>query len=414
MKTYKSHRILNIGLFSLCFMWILLGTSCKKQENSSITPIITKVSLVDDSTFDSTFSKAKRGTLIVIRGENLQDAITVYFNGMAADFNPVYNTSTNLIVRIPENAPAKGTSPDLIVPNEIQLITKHGEAKFSFSIELPPPTIYSVSNENVLPGDSVYFYGTSFFGIEKVIFPGNLEVTDFSTNSLGTILKTVAPINMTERGPVSIQSIFGSYTTFHSINNINGPEVFNNFDDVNFYNGSGGYSVKVSNSPIDFPGNNGNYGVFDASGIPAGNQGWTDPGRSVNLAKKVLISPDSLGVSAGKYAIKFEIFVKEPWEAGVMRIVPSTLSTPTYTALYKPWALTSTQKFVTEGWVTATIPLTDFKLSSGTGESARTLSDLINVSGINAINLRFYAESGAAVGRIHMAVDNMRLVRIIP
>lgn len=410
MKIYKENPLFRTSFYLICLL--LLLASCSKDDVAEGIPVITGVSLVDEAKFDSTFTKASRGTVIVIRGNNINDITAVYFNDLAADFNPVYNTSDNLIIRIPENAPTIGTNPN--VSNEIRVITKRGEAKYSFVLELPPPTISYISNENAKPGDSIYIHGSSFFGVEKIVFPGDIESTEFSANEDGTILGTIVPNNMNSRGPVSVYTAFGFTSTFVSINNINGPEIFNNFDDVNYYNGSGGYSVAVSNSSVNFPGNHGNYGVFDAVGIAAGNQSWDAAGRSVNLAKKVLISPDSLGVSASKYAIKFEIFVKVPWESGVMRVVHSTLSgKPTHTALYKPWSTSPSKTYQTTGWVTVTIPLTDFKLSSGVGDSAKTVSDLIDITGTNAFNLRFYAESGIPVARIHMAVDNMRLVRIV-
>ncbi len=411
MKILRKISIIGIS-FSLLGM-LLFGTSCKKESNSGGMPVITKVSLVDPLKFDSTFTKASRGTVIVLRGENINDATEVYFNDYPADFNPVYNTKNNLILMIPEDAPTIGTDADVVVPNEIRLVTKHGVARFSFVLQLPPPTIYSLSNENALPGDSIFIYGSSYFGVEKITFPGNIEVTNFTTNKEGTVLKTVVPSNLTSRGPISVQTVFGVGTTFFSINNINGPGVINNFDDIDFYNvPGGGYSVAVSNSSVNFPGNYGKYGVFDVASITAGNPNWYEAGRSITLGKQKLISVDSLGEPASKYALKFEIFVKTPWVAGQMRITHSTIPTPTYTAIYKPWASLPSKSYQTTRWETVTIPLTDFKLNNGLGESAQTLSNLLDNTGTNGIHLRFYSEAGIPVGKVYMAVDNMRLIRI--
>ncbi len=153
-------------LFLLLVMAGLVQFACTK-ENGGGTPVISSVRLVDSTKRDSFFTMAQPGTLIAIQGSNLDGLQAVYFNDTAAYFNPVYATSSNIIVTIPSTTQTKATNPD--VPNLIRVETDHGTATYSFELFLDPPVITSIALDN--SGTMVTIKGMNFQGIQKITFP---------------------------------------------------------------------------------------------------------------------------------------------------------------------------------------------------------------------------------------------------
>src|SRR4051794_39593896 len=121
----------------LLLLIILAGLAqfaCRKDNGDSGTPAITNIRLVDPTHSDSSLTGALPGTLIVIQGHNLGGLQSVFFNDTAAYFNPVYTTSTNIIVSIPATAPTKAADPN--VQNIIKVVTDHGTVTYSFNLYL--------------------------------------------------------------------------------------------------------------------------------------------------------------------------------------------------------------------------------------------------------------------------------------
>ena len=126
-------------LFLVC-MAGLMELGCSKNGGKG-SPVITNVRPLDTAKKDLKVIGASPGSEIVLQGHDLDGAQQIYFNDTLAYFNPVYNTSTNLIVVIPGTAQTAATNPS--VPNTIRLVTDHGTTTYSFSLILPPPTISS-------------------------------------------------------------------------------------------------------------------------------------------------------------------------------------------------------------------------------------------------------------------------------
>src|SRR3954468_22749150 len=146
------------------FLFILLFTlvcctqiACKKDGSSM--PVITGVHLLDSTARDSMFTQTIVGNRIVINGSGLDGLQNVYFNNFEAPFNSALNSSTNIIIVVPADAPTSVTDPN--VPDQIKVVTSHGEATFEFTLLLPPPVITSISNENALPGSAITITGTN-------------------------------------------------------------------------------------------------------------------------------------------------------------------------------------------------------------------------------------------------------------
>ncbi len=154
-------------LFLIIIVAGLANYACKKTDSGGGMPVITAVRSMDTTARDSVFTEAVPGTLIVIQGSNMGGLQAVFFNDTSAYFNPVYATSTNVIITIPSSSQTAATNPN--VPSTIKLITDHGTATYSFTLYLPPPVITSITFDN--SGSMVFINGYNFQGIKKITFP---------------------------------------------------------------------------------------------------------------------------------------------------------------------------------------------------------------------------------------------------
>src|SRR5689334_1456240 len=77
--------------------------SCKKDHTG--TPTISYVRITRPESSDSLLVGAGQGQLIAIVGNNLKDAVEVWFNDQAARLTPTYITNTSLLVSVPSQIP---------------------------------------------------------------------------------------------------------------------------------------------------------------------------------------------------------------------------------------------------------------------------------------------------------------------
>jgi hypothetical protein len=399
----------------IAVMCCLLFAFCKKDEMSA-PPVITGVSLLDPAKQDSTFKESLPGTLILVTGTNLGGIVNIYFNGQAAYFNPTYNTNTHLIVTIPGNAPTEATDPN--VPNNIRIVTTHGETTYSFVLTIPPPSISGISNENALPGDSLIIYGSSLWLIDKIIFPGGREVTSFNADAAGTRVGLLMPDLGNDTGRLVIQAKYGTAKSNGPLNDHQSGDLISNFTDT----GETGelpvfnyqwWSASRVNDPNLFPGTRGGYLQSIFGGVGANNSAWWEGGRSGNFNEiNTIFSADIMTKQASDYALKFEINTKEPWTAGVnlLRLGDK------YAFRFTPWAAETSGVFDTnDEWRTVTIQLSAFKAAEsgkeGTGANAVVMADLLKANGVVAFGYRYITED-KPIDVHNTAYDNFRIVKI--
>ncbi|HYF29577.1 MAG TPA: glycan-binding surface protein [Chitinophagaceae bacterium] len=385
--------------------------SCKKDSIGP--PQIDRVRLLDPTKRDSSFVKAFPGTFIVIEGRNFSGLKNVYFNGMEAAFNAALNTDNNIIIRIPYDAPTAVTDPN--VPNKIRVVTDHGEAMFDFQIVAPPPAILSASNENALPGAVITLRGTNFWLLTNIVFPGNVSVTNFTVNSTATELTVTVPATATAAGPIVANGQFGSGTSVFVFNNHKSPTpgFLANFEDGDPYFGWAWWGgIKENNA---YPSNTGNYIRVKPSGtINAGDGAWYTDNRAVMVAPGAWMTNDKLSDPIGDYALKFEINTKVPWTAGSLMIAPN--GNFNRLARYAPWETAPNKQFVTNGWQTVTIPLTEFKSGSGnynpSGSPAANIGVLTGGTNTAPIQIMLYNDGSTPLTAFDVAIDNVRIVKI--
>lgn len=399
-----------IAFLLLCMLW-----ACTKDNEFSGPPVIKGVSLLDSARVDSVFVRALPGTLVLISGENLGGATGIYFNGLAAYFNPTYNTNTHVIITIPSNAPSEATDPD--VPNQIRIVTGHGETTFSFVVDIPPPTIESISNENALPGDSLIIWGSSLWLIEKVVFPGGREVTALNESASGYRVGLIMPDLGGDTGRIVLHAKYG-VTAFNApLNDHESGNLLSNLTNDGetgekpVFNWAWWGANRTGDASL-FPGTRGNYLQNVFGGVGAKDGGWWNGNRSGNFNEVPMFTAAVITQQASNYVLKFEVNTKEPWTAGICVLRFGE----TFAYRFMPFTNAEDKSFHTGNkWETVTIPLSDFKKAvdgvEGTGASAAVMGDLVKPDGKVPFGYRFITED-APVEVFNAAFDNFRIIKI--
>lgn len=168
----KSLNKIYISVIAVMTVMMSLTECSDDNDGMSGPPIIESVRFTDPEKADSTFTMASPGTMIAIMGRNLGGARELYINDQSVSFNLNMNTDHSLIAVIPtEENGFKLTIWNPELPNEIRLVTSHGEARFEFKVLSPRPEIDRI----VAPyprktGDHLTVYGVNFLEIERIYF----------------------------------------------------------------------------------------------------------------------------------------------------------------------------------------------------------------------------------------------------
>jgi hypothetical protein len=398
-------------LLALLAAVVFVQYGCKKDSSSSSkgTPVITAIRNYVAHPGDSLLSSVGTGQWIVISGKNLKGALTINFDGVKGSFNDAWFSDTSAIALIPAVIAFPTVPSDKL--NTIQYITNHGQTTFSFPIVAPAPTITGVSNEDANPGDSVRINGLSFFFVKNVIY-GGINITNFKSSNDGTSISLAVPAGVTQTGgTVTVDTKSGTATTTYNVHDfVTG--VFCNWDNINTYP----WGSDTRNSSTDFPGNTGSYNVITASDLAANDYAWYAGGRGVNMNAAQWVPATDINAGLDSYAVKFEISVPKttPWVNGSIFVAVNYSFN--YIATYAPWknANGSSTPFVTDGWQTVTIPLSNFRTNNGTGTQVASITDLIGASGSNGMNVWYINDGASTVKSFKMAIDNIRVVKIKP
>lgn len=388
-------------LFFLAVTFMLLQ-ACENDEVNS--PVITGIINYAPSPDDTVLQSLTPGQWVVVTGHNLQDALQISFNGISASFNSGLFSDTYAVVQVPSVIPFPSIPAEKL--NTIQYITSHGAATFEFNIVAPAPIITRISNENANPGDSVYIYGTNLFLLTKISFAG-VPITSYTSSVNGTSVGFVLP-ELSQSGPVVVANQSGGDSTVYNVNDVTG--VLCDFDDINTMS----WGTGTNNSSADFPGNKGYYAVLKNSILSGGDEVWWNWERSINTNAVQWVPVSSLNEPVGNYAFKFEINVPDAWKGTSIVILKDY--TWTYVAPYEPWkdANGDTFSYSTNGWLTVTIPLSEFRKDKGTGLAVTSLTDLLGSTGNGSVNIytiNTSASSPTATG-LTAAIDNIRVVKI--
>jgi Surface glycan-binding protein B xyloglucan binding domain len=375
------------------------GTATFSFKLSPAAPTIIAISNVFANPGDSVF----------IYGANLVLVQKFTYGGtnVASFKSDMYGTSLGFVMPTP--APSSGNAV---------VTTKSGTVIFKI---VATPTITGVSNENAKTGDSVYIYGTYLKGIQAFTFAGT-SITSFVSSSDGSAVGFVLP-SLSQSGPVSITTAFGTATTVYNVNDIVGVGSITICEWGNNWQWWGGASL-YSGDPNsgwppynpDFPGNSTQFFALKTNPLSPG-EGNTYSNYAILMNNAQWVPTANMNDPVANYAFKFEVGIPQPWNGGAIDIISSD---ETYICRWEPWQIsaTTTAPYKTKGWITVTVPFTEFRktdatLGDGRGLSMTKFADLLGASGNSGckVYIHNYSTSATATG-FYGAFDNLRVVKI--
>ena len=163
----------------------LFFNACDNNDSGSdySGPIaISKVFLedVNSSVPDRQVPFARLGQLIRVEGTGFEGLKKVYINGFDTYFNVVYISNRSMLISVSEDTPTIDADP--AVRNTIRFVNAGNEVVFPFEIRSAAPSITSISNTMPKAGEMITVYGTGLTEVKKVVFPGNVAVTNGITS----------------------------------------------------------------------------------------------------------------------------------------------------------------------------------------------------------------------------------------
>ena len=391
-----------ISLLALFAMILTLTVSCESDDpaKSDATPTIKYVRPTDAARADSLLVEASMGSTIALIGEGLEGVNEIWFNDQRAKLNPVYITSTSIIVTVP------GTMPEEI-SNTITLKTAKGkQSKYDFAVIIPSPRVTGMKNEWAADGMETTIFGDYFFPGEdgklvEILFPGNLTAEVISFDERNIRIKVPAGALP---GTVTVESIYGkgrSEFTFRNNEGLfidsNNPEVWNTWNRSAFATegGTSGQYVLLSGQ----------------------SNNWAWPPESMQV---IYINPtgNTLATVPGSepsdYALVFE-YNSINWSGCHMYIWfggagGDNIDAPERVQyLWQPFMVNGTAtNLVTGEWVTVSIPLSEFNHNKASGSNDAKYSSIDEL-----INMYIFVFGAAdAPAPFELWMDNFRLVKI--
>ncbi|WP_163715686.1 glycan-binding surface protein [Mangrovibacterium lignilyticum] len=364
---------------SIAFLGLLVFTmlfsACEDDEFANGPITITKVFLEDASSSvpDREVSFARLGQLLRIEGSGFTGLKKVYINGYSSYFNPVYVSDNSMLVSVSKNTPT--VEADAEVRNTIQFMNDSYDIVFPFEIRSSAPGITSISNTLPLAGETITIYGSGLVEVSKVVFPGDVEVTDGITSDTdGEFFIVTVPDGVSEEGgSLMIECSNGGAYSPAYFNFKNG--VILDFDGMGAqgYWGSSTSMIKPDDLESASVGtgnvSQGTYVAHRPARIASFgaaknrlSEVWT-AGNDVDDWRGQLTPYIPASTPLDEVAFQFDIFVPQAWSgSGFLKIClvngfnGGEWSGNCYN--YVPWVIDGeVVPFETEGWTTVTVPL---------------------------------------------------------
>ncbi len=375
MKILIKNRIL-IGIF----ITLITFVACDKEDDHSSVPIkINAIYLQDaqSNTPDRKVDFIRLGQIMRIEGSGFLGLRHVYINGYDTYFNPVYVSDNSMLIQVSSrNTPVSDADED--ARNTIRLVKTAAELVYPFEIRAAAPVINRISHTLPLPGEPITLYGSGLQEIERVVFPGDIEISEGIVSDLdGEFVRIEAvPDNLTEWGSIFVEGANGGAYS---------PAYFNFKEGVIFdFDGKGEHghwgSASSMITPEDLESNiigsgnisQGTYVAHRPERISSFNAGanrlsevWT-AGNDVDDWRGNLTPFIPPSTPINMVGFQFDIFVPEAWSgSGFLKILLINNYNggewSGYTHNYVPWIVDKeVHPFITEGWETVTIPFNKF------------------------------------------------------
>lgn len=330
-------------------------------KKSSGSPEISYIRVPDIASADSLIDGAFLNSTICIVGNNLKSVHKIFFNDQAAILNTSFITDNALIVNIPKNIPAT-------VTNKMYLINYQSDTlAYPFNVKVPAPIVSAMKCEYVADGDVAVITGNYFIDDPNVpltiTMAGNIPVEEIRSVSLNSV-EFVIPEGA-QSGYVNVSSIYGTSRSKFQFRDERG--IFLDWDNLNAAGGWRSGVIEESGESIS-----GKYVNLHGNELPGDLSDFSEDYYSFNLWGTANGRPEGDFFDAtdlSSLQLKFEVNVRTPWSANALQIIFTpwaTTGTNSYIAdgtipraLWIPWA--NTGSYQTDGWITISIPMTDFK-----------------------------------------------------
>ena len=356
------------------------------------------------------------GKIVTINGGNFQGIQKIVFPTANKDTALSYtvNKAFNQIMAV--------VPPQTALYDSIRVYCTFGVGAYVYP---PPMSISSVSNENGAGGTTIILNGTNFIGISQVTFPGGIVSTDImpidvSQFSVKVPSGITAPDYLRVTGALGSTAspqLYASYTTHPSPGYLCNFDAQYTSDNTGFVGWTGGYADQPTAS-ANYPGATSGVGVIQQASPMSANSAAGSQGNAGLLQLSDFPWVANTAQSIKDYSMKFELYVASPWSAGEIWIAVGDWYTwSTYTARLAPWETAPGNIYKPDGWVTITIPLTQFitgnefyKTSwTSTGSPASKFSDYAT-TGVGFLVVNDQAKDVPA-NSINIAIDNVRIVK---
>lgn len=309
--------------------------SCTKDDAPG-TPTINYVRITRPESSDSLLVGAGQGQLIAIVGENLQEAVEIWFNDQQSRLTPTYVTNTSILVRLPAQIP-------IVVTNKLKIVFKNGfELLHTFEVQISEPVVNGMLCEHVNEGDIATIQGNFFYEPLTVKFTGGVDGEIVAVEDQQIQVRIPAGA---QAGPVTVATNFGETKS-----NFWFRDTRNTFIDSDPYEGWWNSSyVVTSPGPDDPPKISGNYIRYKKmTSAWSWNELAGGPATAMPVHSKNI--PDAAILKPADYNLKFEVNTVKPYNASIIRINCALTAEDNNAYLWQP-------PFDTKGkWQTVIIP----------------------------------------------------------
>lgn len=335
MKAINKTLLIFLVTVSAAFIF----TTCTKDKSTG-TPSISYVRITRPESSDSLLVGAGQGQLISIMGNNLKDAVQIWFNDQQSRLTPTYISNTTILVRVPAQIP-------IAVNNKIKIIFKDGfELLYTFEVQISEPVINSMDCEYVKQGDVAVIRGNYFYEPLTVTFAGG------ATGELVAVDDQTIQVRIpagAQPGQVTIATNFGTTKSNFFFRDNRNMLITNDpwtgwWGQTNVVNGSDPMAI------------NGNYTRITQN---IGAWAWTEwiGGKEDALATSHNLPNDAV-LNAKDYVMKFEINTLKPYNGNRIKFMIGQVNGPDPNWDTEPYFWEA--PFDTKGkWQTVSIPFNE-------------------------------------------------------
>ncbi|MGD2035468.1 MAG: glycan-binding surface protein [Bacteroidales bacterium] len=395
---YKALFFLSLTLLTtVCFF------SCEEKSDNGGTPSVDYIRLTNPEKADSAITSAFMGQLIAIIGENLSGARKIWFNDREVTLTPTYVTDNSILVNVSREVPLEKTDKMTIT------FSSGYNLELDFVVDIPPPAPESMKCEFLPDGDTAVIYGDYFFEPLTVTFAGNREAEIISIEKTELVVSIPAG---TEPGQIVFQNIFGTVSSPFLFRDNRNTIV--NFDDKPHEDWT---AAVISSDTSIYDPVSGNYGLIASSSASAWN--WENNMAIFCWGEGVRDTEEPLAQGiVSEMDFKFEVNVQIPWYDIRMEIYFSPYGEehgrdnvdPSF-ARWKPWA---DGAYTTDGWVTVTIPMSEFWFDKDDGndmeEGTQPLESFTGLTNLNMMVFGPQETDESNTYPVQIFIDNIRIV----